>query len=101
VQGIEDRLHAASAGSFEAELVAVALEETDAEHGALFVWNKEANGLELVHHVVNGVVVTLPGRVVKKDVDPNQRRASPSTCSRRSSPTSRRTRRAIRSTRAT
>lgn len=52
--------------------MAVALEETEAEHGALFVWNKEANGLELVHHVVNGVVVTLP-RVVKKDADPGQR----------------------------
>jgi transcriptional regulator with GAF, ATPase, and Fis domain len=65
---IEGRLHAAAAGAFEAELVAVALEETEAEHGALFVWNKEAGGLELIHHVVNGVVVTLP-RVVKKDAD--------------------------------
>ncbi|MBA3452774.1 MAG: sigma-54-dependent Fis family transcriptional regulator [Deltaproteobacteria bacterium] len=64
--GIEDRLHAASAGSIEAELVAIAVEQTETEHGALFVWDKEAKGLALVHHVVNGVTVTLP-RMVKKE----------------------------------
>ncbi|MEJ7603036.1 MAG: sigma-54-dependent Fis family transcriptional regulator, partial [Kofleriaceae bacterium] len=63
---IEDRLHAAKPGAIEAELVAIALEATSAEHGALFVWDKEAEGLVLVHHVVNGVTVTLP-RVVKHD----------------------------------
>ncbi len=62
----EDRLHAASAGRIEAELVAIALEQTGAEHGALFVWDKDAGGLVLVHHVVSGVTVTLP-RVVKHD----------------------------------
>ncbi len=62
---IEDRLHAAKPGSIEAELVAIALEETGAEHGALFVWDKEAGGLALVHHVVGGLTVTLP-RVVRK-----------------------------------
>jgi len=48
--------------------VAIALEQTNAEHGALFVWSKEEGGLALMHHVVNGVIVTLP-RVVKKDPD--------------------------------
>jgi GAF domain-containing protein len=66
VRDIEDRLHAARPGTIEAELVAIALEATGAEHGALFVWDKEAGGLALVHHVVNGVTVTLP-RVVKHD----------------------------------
>jgi DNA-binding NtrC family response regulator len=66
VRDIEDRLHAAPAGTIEAELVAIALEATGAEHGALFVWDKEAGGLVLVHHVVGGVTVTLP-RVVKHD----------------------------------
>jgi DNA-binding NtrC family response regulator len=66
VNQIEDRLHAAKPGQIEAELVAIALEATDAEHGALFVWDKEAEGLVLVHHVVGGVTVTLP-RVVKHD----------------------------------
>jgi DNA-binding NtrC family response regulator len=61
---VEDRLHAAPPGSIEAELVAIALEETGAEHGALFVWDKDAGGLALVHHVVGGLTVTLP-RVVK------------------------------------
>ncbi len=63
---IEDRLHAASAGSIEAELVAIALEQTGAEHAALFLWDKEVNGLVLVHHVVRGVTVTLP-RVIRSD----------------------------------
>ncbi|HEY5935913.1 MAG TPA: sigma-54-dependent Fis family transcriptional regulator [Kofleriaceae bacterium] len=63
---IEDRLHAAKPGQIEAELVAIALEAIGAEHGALFVWDKEAEGLALVHHVVGGVTVTLP-RLVKHD----------------------------------
>ncbi|MBS1121852.1 MAG: Response regulator of zinc sigma-54-dependent two-component system [Deltaproteobacteria bacterium] len=62
---IEDRLHAARAGTIEAELVAIALEATGADHGALFVWDKDAEGLALVHHVVGGVTVTLP-RLVKQ-----------------------------------
>lgn len=61
---IEDRLHATT--KIEAEIVSIALEQTGAEHGALFVWDKEAGGLVLVHHVVNGVTVTLP-RVVRHD----------------------------------
>jgi len=64
MRDIEDRLHAASAGSIEAELVAIALEQTGAEHGALFIWDKDADGLVLVHHVVGGVTVTLP-QIVK------------------------------------
>jgi len=63
---VADRLHAAKPGTIEAELVAIALEQTGAEHGALFVWDKEAGGLALVHHVVGGLTVTLP-RVVRKD----------------------------------
>ncbi len=66
MRDIEDRLHAAPSGAIEAELVAIALEQTGAEHGALFLWDKEANGLVLVHHVVGGVIVTLP-RIVRHD----------------------------------
>jgi len=62
----EARLHAAPAGTIHAELVAIAMEATGAEHGALFVWDKQAEGLVLVHHVVGGVTVTLP-RVVKPE----------------------------------
>ena len=66
MRDIEDRLHAAPAGGIEAELVAIACEQTGAEHGALFLWDKDANGLVLVHHVVSGVTVTLP-RVVRHE----------------------------------
>jgi len=65
-ESIEQRLHAAKAGTLEAELVSIACEEAGAEHGALFMWDKDAKGLVLVHHVVNGVTVTLP-RVVRHD----------------------------------
>jgi DNA-binding NtrC family response regulator len=64
MRNIEDRLHATT--KIEAEIVSIALEQTGAEHGALFVWDKESEGLVLVHHVVNGVTVTLP-RVVRHD----------------------------------
>ena len=73
MRDIEDRLHAARPGTIEAELVAIALEATGAEHGALFVWDKEADGLSLVHHVVNGVTVTLPRVVKKYDEEPASR----------------------------
>jgi DNA-binding NtrC family response regulator len=63
---IEARLHAAPAGRIEAELVAIACEHTGAEHGAQFIHDKDAGGLVLVHHVVNGVTVTLP-RVLREN----------------------------------
>ena len=66
MRDIEDRLHAARPGTIEAELVSIALEATGADHGALFVWDKDAAGLVLVHHVVGGVTVTLP-RVVRRE----------------------------------
>ena len=47
MRDIEDRLHAARAGTVEAELVAIALVRTGAEHGALFVWDKQAGGLSI------------------------------------------------------
>ena len=63
---IEDRLHAAPPGTVEAELVAIACEATGAEHGALFVWDKAADGLVLLHHVVGGVTVTMPRVVIRE-----------------------------------
>jgi hypothetical protein len=66
VKAVADRLHAAKPGTIEAELVAIALEQTGTEHGALFVWDKDAGGLALVHHVVGGLTVTLP-RVVNAE----------------------------------
>ena len=67
MKAVADRLHAAKPGTIEAELVAIALEQTGTEHGALFVWDKDAGGLALVHHVVGGLTVTLPRVVKKKD----------------------------------
>lgn len=42
----------------------LALERTAASHGALFLWDDKAGGLALAHHVVEGLTVTMPNRVV-------------------------------------
>ena len=84
--------------AIEAELVAIALEHTGAEHGALFVWDKAAGGLALVHHVVE----RRHGHAAARACD--RRRSRPASRCTSTTPTSRTcapTPRAIRTTRAT
>ena len=64
---IEARLLAALPGTLEHEVVELALSATGAEHGSLFLWDAAAQGLALVHHEVDGMVVTLPSVVTKRD----------------------------------
>ncbi len=61
------RLGAVRPDDVGAELVALAMAATAAEHGALFLWDKKAKGLALAHHVVDGVIVTLPQVVTRSD----------------------------------
>jgi transcriptional regulator with GAF, ATPase, and Fis domain len=63
---IEKTLHAARPEALERELMRLALEVTGARHGALFLWDRKAHGLALVHHVVEGVTVTLPNQVLSR-----------------------------------
>ncbi len=62
---LERALSAARPEAIERELMAHALAATGASHGALFLWDRKAGGLVLAHHVVEGLTVTLPDRVLK------------------------------------
>jgi two-component system, NtrC family, response regulator HydG len=66
-EAIERALHAAPPGTLERELMRLALDATGARHGALFLWDRVAEGLVLAHHVVEGITVTIPDTVVTRD----------------------------------
>ena len=63
-------LHAADPNRLEAELMDLARDFTQAPSGALFLWDEAAAGLAITHHVVEGLTVTLPDRVLKRDGRP-------------------------------
>ena len=46
------------------EIMRLALDRARAQHGALFLWDRKARGLALVHHVVEGLTVTIPDTVI-------------------------------------
>ena len=64
---MNEELRAAGPDSFERRIMEMAIEATGAATVALFVWDKKAGGLALAHHVVEGITVTNPGRVLGKD----------------------------------
>ena len=70
VADLERVLAEARPEAIEREVVARALAATGAGVGALFLWDKKARGLVLSHHVVEGLVVTLPDRVIRGDDRP-------------------------------
>ena len=67
VADLERVLAEARPEAIEREVVARALAATGAGIGALFLWDKKARGLVLSHHVVEGLVVTMPDRVLRGD----------------------------------
>lgn len=70
IETLESDLHEAEdIESLERRLVEVALEQTGARHGAIFLWDDEAGALVLDFHVVDTVVVALPGAVVRRRED--------------------------------
>ncbi len=67
----EELLHAAA--DFEALdglIMDLALERTEARHGALFLWDDRVDGLVIAHHVVEGLTVTIPDTVVRGEGKP-------------------------------
>ncbi len=58
-------LHAADIEGLERRIVALACEHADAHDGAIFLWDAKAKGLAVDFHVVDDVVVTLPGAVLR------------------------------------
>jgi transcriptional regulator with GAF, ATPase, and Fis domain len=65
----EQRLHAAAAENLEQRLMEEALARTGANNGALFVWDAELDALVVHFHVVEGLVVNLPGATLKRRRD--------------------------------
>jgi two-component system, NtrC family, response regulator HydG len=63
----DSELRAAGPDAFERRIMEMAVEATGAATVALFVWDRKADGLALAHHVVEGITVTNPGRVLGVD----------------------------------
>jgi DNA-binding NtrC family response regulator len=62
-------LHAAEIETLERRILDFALETTGARDGAIFLWDRKARGLAVDFHVVDGVVVTIPGVVLRARED--------------------------------
>jgi transcriptional regulator with GAF, ATPase, and Fis domain len=62
-------LHAAEIESLERRLLDIALESTGARDGAIFLWDAKGKGLAVDFHVVDGVVVNIPGVVLRHRTD--------------------------------
>ncbi|HEY1955329.1 MAG TPA: sigma-54-dependent Fis family transcriptional regulator [Polyangiaceae bacterium] len=60
----ETALHEASMEQLERRVMDLALERTGASSGALFLWDPKRRGLALGFHIVDGLVVTMPGAIV-------------------------------------
>jgi DNA-binding NtrC family response regulator len=57
----EEQLHSADVESVARRLVEVACAQTQTRHGALFLWDARQKGLTVDFHMVEGVIVALPG----------------------------------------
>ena len=55
------QLHAVDMESVARRLVEVACTQTGSRNGAVFLWDAKAKGLTVDFHMVDGVIVTLPG----------------------------------------
>jgi transcriptional regulator with GAF, ATPase, and Fis domain len=69
----DEVLHAAEIESLERRIMDVALERTGASNGAIFLWDRKEKGLAVSFHIVDGVVVNIPGVVLhlRHDGRPN------------------------------
>ncbi len=65
----DEVLHAAEIESLERRILDMALDRTGANNGAIFLWDRKAKGLAVDFHVVDGVVVNIPGVVLKRRRD--------------------------------
>ncbi|MBW2526250.1 MAG: sigma-54-dependent Fis family transcriptional regulator [Deltaproteobacteria bacterium] len=66
----DERLHEAEdIEALEQRIMELALERTGAPNGAIFLWDREARGLAVHFHVVAGVIVTLPGAMIRRRAD--------------------------------
>ncbi len=65
----DEALHASEVELLQQRIMELALERTGAHHGGLFLWDARARALALDFHIVDGLVVTLPGVRLKRRTD--------------------------------
>lgn len=65
----DEALHAAELESIGRRIMDLALERTGAENGALFLWDPKEGALAIDFHIVDGVVIQLPGALVRRRED--------------------------------
>jgi DNA-binding NtrC family response regulator len=63
----DEQLHAADAEALGRQIMDLALERTGAVNGALFLWDDEVDGLVIALHVVEGLTVTIPETVLRRE----------------------------------
>ncbi|MBI2932653.1 MAG: sigma-54-dependent Fis family transcriptional regulator [Planctomycetes bacterium] len=61
----DEVLHAAAVESLERRIVQLALERTQSRNGAIFLWDTKEQGLVAHFHIVEDVVLDLPGAVLR------------------------------------
>ncbi len=69
ISNTDQALHSAEAELLERRVVELALERTDARNGAIFLWDPKAKGLAIHFHFVDGLVIKLPGLVLRRRQD--------------------------------
>ncbi|NMC71791.1 MAG: sigma-54-dependent Fis family transcriptional regulator [Myxococcales bacterium] len=65
----DEALHASEVETLQRRIMELALERTGAQHGALFLWDPRARALALDFHMVDGLVVNLPGVRLRRRTD--------------------------------
>jgi transcriptional regulator with GAF, ATPase, and Fis domain len=73
LKGDDQELHHADIESLERRIMELAMERTGATHGAIFLYDGKAKGLRVDFHVVERLIVTLPGPILRprRDGRPN------------------------------
>jgi two-component system response regulator HydG len=69
----DQELHREGMDSLDRRIMELALSRTGAGHGAIFLYDTKAKGLAIHFHFVAGLIVTLPGAILKprRDGRPN------------------------------
>src|SRR5437879_5778256 len=66
---IDQILHATEIESLERRIMDLALEHAGARPGAIFLWDSKAKALAVDFHVVESVIVNLPGALLRRRTD--------------------------------
>jgi transcriptional regulator with GAF, ATPase, and Fis domain len=73
ISATDEILHSTETESLEQRVMELALKSTDASNGAIFLWDGKAGGLVVHFHLVDGLMINLPGVVLhhRQDDRPN------------------------------